>query len=165
MISSAFSWYNVTTSPWSTKALWYSGLLFAMASITAAGVHSAGLHRLGVHPSWQTKLRETLGTPVRNNPTEWRPRALQPLMWQTPNFLLKLSIVCFIVGLVILIWDTARLGGVGWGNDDAKVNFEFERGIGNYCTNANRLLSCSPLRLASRYCCMQYPFLACSLKR
>jgi hypothetical protein len=130
VISSAFSWYNTTTSPWSTKALWYSGLLFAMASITAAGVHSAGLHRLGVHPSWQTKLRETLGTPVRNNPTEWRPRALQPLMWQTPNFLLKLSIVCFIVGLVILIWDTARLDGVRWGNNDAKVNFEFDRGIG-----------------------------------
>jgi hypothetical protein len=51
-------------------------------------------------------------------------------MWQTPNFLLKLSIVCFIVGLVILIWDTARLDGVRWGNNDAKVNFEFDRGIG-----------------------------------
>jgi hypothetical protein len=110
-----------------------------MSSITTAGVHSAGLHRLGVNPNWQSKLRETLGAPVRNDPNRWRPHALQPLMWQTPNFLLKLSIVCFIVGLILLIWDAARREGVGWGDNDAKVSLQLVHGLGVYLsTNATR---------------------------
>ena len=43
-------------------------------------------------------------------------------MWQTPNFPLKLSITCFLLGLVIIIWDAAKRDGVGWGDDDVKVS-------------------------------------------
>lgn len=120
VISSAFSWYTIPTSPWLTRALWYVGLLFSMAAIVTAGVHSAGLHRLGCHPDWHSKLQQTLGVRViQNEPiharrsgemgdeSPWRPRALQPLMWQTPGFLLKLAITCFLVGLVILVWSAA----------------------------------------------------------
>ncbi|KAE9375873.1 hypothetical protein N431DRAFT_556199 [Stipitochalara longipes BDJ] len=125
VISSAFSWYNITESPWSTKALWYCGLLFAMAAITTGGVHSAGLHRLSCHPLWHEKLREALGTPINGDSSRWRPRTLQPIIWQTPNTMLKLSITCFLVGLVILIWDIAENTGVSWMNNDMKVAILF----------------------------------------
>jgi hypothetical protein len=93
-----------------------------MAAITTAGVHSAGLHRLGCHPEWHAKLRRTLGAPVKDDPTRWRPHALQPIMWQTPGFMLKLAITCFLVGLTILIWDAAERSGLRWSSDDTKVN-------------------------------------------
>jgi len=93
-----------------------------MVAITTAGVHSAGLHRLGCHPEWHAKLRQTLGTSVTSEPGSWRPRALQPVMWQTPNFMLKLAITSFLIGLLILIWDAARQFGVDWSSDDAKVS-------------------------------------------
>ena len=121
VISSAFSWYNVTESPWSTRALWYCGLVFALAALTTAGVHSAGLHRLACHPDWRDKLQEILGTPINGNLSRWRPRPLQPVMWQTPSFMLKLSMTCFLIGLVILLWDAAGRAGVKWTNDDLKV--------------------------------------------
>ena len=98
-----------------------------MAAITTAGVHSAGLHRLGCHPQWHTKLQETLGILIDSPGTEqhrrWRPRTLQPVVWQTPGFMLKLSITCFLVGLIILIWDAAERDGLILGNDDRKVVF------------------------------------------
>lgn len=134
VISSAFSWYNITTSPWLTRAFWYCGLLFALAAITTAGVHSAGLHRLGCHPSWHSKLQQTLGciptssTQTTRHPTPWRPRTLQPLMWQTPGFLLKLSITCFLVGLIVLIWDAARREGGMSG--DVKIAVLFTVAVG-----------------------------------
>jgi hypothetical protein len=125
VISSAFSWYNITSSPWSTRAIWYCGLLFALAAITTAGVHSAGLHRLGCHPEWHAKLQQTLGVsvdaPMFSGEGGWRPRMLQPVLWQTPGFLLKLSITCFLVGLLILIWDAAKRSGIGLMSDDMKV--------------------------------------------
>lgn len=92
-----------------------------MAAITTAGVHSAGLHRLGCHPDWHEKLQETLGTPINGNLSRWRPRPLQPVIWQTPGFMLKLSITCFLVGLIILVWVAAEQAQVIWTNDDAKV--------------------------------------------
>jgi hypothetical protein len=85
-------------------------------------VHSAGLHRLGCHPEWHAKLRRTLGAPVKDDPTRWRPHALQPITWQTPGFMLKLAIACFLAGLTILIWDAAERSGLRWSSDDTKVN-------------------------------------------
>lgn len=93
-----------------------------MVAITTAGVHSAGLHRLGCHPEWQGKLRETLGRPLDHDPERWRPRVLQPVMWQTPGMMLKLAITCFLVGLLILVWNTARRFDTVWENDDTKVS-------------------------------------------
>jgi hypothetical protein len=146
VISSAFSWYTVTESPWSTKALWYSGLLFSMAAITTGGVHTAGLHRLGCHPEWHEKLRETLGTPIKGDENRWRPRLLQPIIWQTPNLMLKISITCFLVGLVILIWDIAGSTGVTWMNDDVKARL-----IG--ISLVNRTNSHSDCDIFYRCCC------------
>jgi hypothetical protein len=42
-------------------------------------------------------------------------------MWQTPSFMLKLSMTCFLIGLVILVWDAAERTDVKWMNDDLKV--------------------------------------------
>jgi hypothetical protein len=140
VISSAFSWYNITSSPWSTRALWYCGLLFALAAITTAGVHSAGLHRLGCHPDWHAKLQQTLGVPVLSGRGGWRPRTLQPVMWQTPGFLLKLSITSFLIGLIILVWDAARRSGVGLMSDDMKVCLPFRA----WELGADSLVDCDP---------------------
>lgn len=145
VISSAFSWYNITSSPWSTRAIWYCGLLFAMAAITTAGVHSAGLHRLGCHPEWHSKLQKTLGVPTDSpmipGQGGWRPRMLQPVMWQTPGFLLKLSITCFLVGLLILIWDAAKRNGIGWMSDDMKARTSAQR----MKSHAYNVLDCNTL--------------------
>lgn len=63
----------------------------------------------------------SIDIPMSHGQGRWRPRLLQPVMWQTPGFLLKLSITCFLVGLLILIWDSARRSGIGWTSDDMKV--------------------------------------------
>ena len=91
-----------------------------MVAITTAGVHSAGLHRLGCHPDWHAKLRKILGIPLSSG--RWRPRVLQPVIWQTPGFMLKLSITCFLLGLTIIIWDAAKASDVQWDSDDTKAS-------------------------------------------
>jgi hypothetical protein len=42
-------------------------------------------------------------------------------MWQTPGFMLKLATFCFLLGLLILVWDAAKASDVQWSSDDMKV--------------------------------------------
>lgn len=53
------------------------------------------------------------------------PEALQLKMWQTPNFILKLSITCVLLGLIILVWSEAQqtgLPGASRMSPDVKVS-------------------------------------------
>jgi hypothetical protein len=54
---------------------------------------------------------------------------------------LKLSITCFLVGLLILIWDAAKRNGIGWMSDDMKVSGSVQ----GFEIEADYLLDCDTL--------------------
>lgn len=122
VISGAFSWYNVEQTHWCTRATWYSGLIFALASISASGLCSGSLLRLKCHPDSTSRVRTVLGYPSRHS-HEWTPRALQSWIWGVPGLLLKLSVLWFLVGLGLEIWLSARRARFDWESDDVKVRF------------------------------------------
>lgn len=105
--------------------MWYSGLLLAMAAIVTAGLYSAGLHRIGCHPEWHDKMRQMLGSEVLHQPGVWCPHALQPIMWQSPGLMLKGAVICFLVGLVVQVWEAAVKAelGINLSSEDTKVGY------------------------------------------
>ncbi|KAM0716770.1 hypothetical protein Q7P37_008215 [Cladosporium fusiforme] len=120
VISGAFSWYNVEQTHWCTKACWYSGLVFSLASISAAGLCSGSLLRLKCHSDSTSRVRTVVGYPSRSS-HEWTPRMLQPWIWGLPGMLLKLSVLWFLVGLALEIWLAARRAHFNWDDDDVKI--------------------------------------------
>ena len=92
VISSAFSWYNIEQTHWVTRACWYSGLTFAFASISAAGLCSGSLLRLMCHSGKTTRVRSVVGYESHIS-QKWNPRILQPWIWGIPGMLLKLSML------------------------------------------------------------------------
>jgi hypothetical protein len=121
VISSAFSWYIIEHTSWKTKGMWYSGLISALTSISTAGLHINALLRLSCMADWEQRLQITLGRPTDDLNGKWRPRTFQPWIWQTPGFMLKLSVILFIVGLAVLVWEQALATGKQWGSDEIKV--------------------------------------------
>lgn len=121
VISGAFSWYNIEQTHWATKACWYSGLIYAFASISAAGLCSGGLLRLMCHSDMTAKVRSVMGyKPAASQ--DWTPRRLQPWILGFPGMLLKLSLLWFLVGLILEIWLSARRMEFLWEADEVKVS-------------------------------------------
>lgn len=102
------------------KAVWYSGLVFAFASISATGLCSASLLRLQCHSQSTAQIRAVVGyRKTRSSP--WKARPLQPWIWGCPGLLLKVSIVLFVVGLGIDLWNLALAGKIVGMTADMKV--------------------------------------------
>lgn len=102
VIAGAFSWTRSTEIPWTSQAVWYSSLILALASVSTASQQSIGLYRLGSHPEGLRKLRILLGGPNQN-----RPRKSQLYIWQVAVMSLNVSVLLFLIGLAILLWDLA----------------------------------------------------------
>jgi hypothetical protein len=80
----------------------------------------------------------------------WKPRNLQLVIWQTPLSLLNSSIVMFVVGLTVLVWnsvsktwkwDDIKVCGLGHCEELADVNVNADR-LDIYCHDC---LHCSHL--------------------
>ncbi|KAF1353299.1 hypothetical protein BDV97DRAFT_281280, partial [Delphinella strobiligena] len=120
VISSAFSWSDVADAHWLTLAFWYTGLVFAFTSISAAGLCTNALLRLRWHEDIGERVRDVLGYPVDaglGSGGSWRPRAFQPWVWGSPGAMLKVSLLAFLAGLGIDVWVRASRGGLRWGED------------------------------------------------
>ena len=120
MICGAFSWYNIEATHWTVKAIWYSGLVFAFASVSATGLCSASLLRLQCHSQSTAHIRAVVGY-QKTKTSPWQARPLQPWIWGCPGLLLKVSILLFIVGLMIDLWSYALTSGMPGLTEDMKV--------------------------------------------
>jgi hypothetical protein len=119
VITSAFSWFNAPLCPWATKSVWYSGLTLAMCSISLATQQSIALHRIGGHSEALQRIRSILS--IRDGSMQPKPRRSQLYIWQVPIMLLNISILLFLVGLAILVWNAALgVKSVVW-TDEAKA--------------------------------------------
>lgn len=46
---------------------------------------------------------------------------MQPWIWQSPGFMLKLAVLLFIAGLAVAIWEQAMTTELRLGSDELKV--------------------------------------------
>lgn len=96
--------------------------MFALASISAAGLCSGSLLRLMCHADRATRVQVVMGYQTTPTSDEWSPRAILPWIWGTPGMLLKLSVLWFLVGLCLEIWLSAKRARFSWESDDVKVS-------------------------------------------
>lgn len=85
------------------KAIWYSALMLALASIATSTQQAIFLSRLGSHPEGLRKTREVLGRCSETG--AWKPSRVQLMVWQAPLSLLNSSVVLYVAGLVALVWN------------------------------------------------------------
>ncbi|EXA53642.1 hypothetical protein FOVG_01380 [Fusarium oxysporum f. sp. pisi HDV247] len=111
VVSSAFSWPTIDDSPWTTRALFYSALILSLVSVSAGSQQSIALYRLGGHDIGLTTLRTLLKGSGKQGASK-----LQLYVWQMPIMLLNVSILLFVIGLMILIWDRAAMQS-SWDQD------------------------------------------------
>ncbi|KAK4209373.1 hypothetical protein QBC37DRAFT_324064, partial [Rhypophila decipiens] len=121
VISAAFSWQPVDDIPWSTAGLWYGALLMNLTSICLATQQGVSLNRLSGYSDSLSKIRNLLGSAGfhRQHRVTVTPHWDQLYVWQTPIMLLNVSIILFITGVVILIFET--LGSVEWSDRHLKI--------------------------------------------
>lgn len=110
LYGSSFSWFNIDDSPWSTRALWFSGLAFTVGSISSATQQAITLYRFSSQEDACHRIRKVLGH--RNRHGRWRPKMMHVYIWQVPVICLRVGILLFLIGLIILLW-TAKLDSPG----------------------------------------------------
>jgi len=91
-----------------------------LTSICLATQQGVSLNRLSGYSDSLLRIRNLLGSqPAPNTHHIVTPHWDQIYVWQTPIMLLNVSIILFITGIVILIFDS--LGGVDWHDRGVKV--------------------------------------------
>jgi hypothetical protein len=125
VISAAFSWPDTASSPWTVRVLWYSGLFLSLASISIATFLSMVLLRLSSYPDSCEIICRILGKLDgrygKDSVVRWKPRKEQLYIWQLPRMLLTGSIFEFAIGLILMIWEMARLAIFARNSDELKV--------------------------------------------
>lgn len=91
--------------PWTVRASWQSGLVFALFTTMIACQQSMRLHRFSAHPEGLKYIRASLVG--RRGPHSKEPSRLQVYAWETSILLLTCSIICAITGLALLVWFAA----------------------------------------------------------
>lgn len=127
-LSSTSAWPDVLNNgrdkPWFVRALWFSGLVFALFSVLIAGLQSMRLHRLSAHRDGLRKIRAGLRG-VKTDGTD-RPGRLQVYAWEASPMFLLVSVALMVVGIAVLVWVSAAHGpnkpehGIWW-DENAKV--------------------------------------------
>jgi len=125
VISAAFSWPDTASSPWTVRVLWYSGLFLSLASISIATFLSMVLLRLSSYPDSCEIICGILGKLDgrygKDSVLRWKPRKEQLYIWQLPRMLLTGSIFEFAIGLILMIWEMARLATFARNSNELKV--------------------------------------------
>ena len=103
--------------------MFYSALILALVSVVAGSQQSILLHRIGGHSQGFSALRLLLQGKLTNHVMQ--PSKIQLYVWQLPIMLHNVSVLLFIIGLMILIWDLAAIRPA-W-DQDMKVSFSILR--------------------------------------
>lgn len=102
------------------KATFYAALILSLVAVCIGTQQGVALYRLGGHESGLDKLQKLL----KNNKNHVSKSQLY--IWQLPVTILIASILFFLIGLLIMIWNQAA-EQLAW-NDGMKV--------GAYCEKA-----------------------------
>lgn len=141
-LSSTSAWPDVLNNgrdkPWSVRALWFSGLVFALFAVMIAGLQSMRLHRLSSHRDGLAKIRAGLAGGSRGRPKndgeagrgglrDRLPLRLQIYAWDASHAFLVLSVILMITGIAVLVWVSAGYGpdkpeDGGWWDENSKVS-------------------------------------------
>lgn len=147
-LSSTGSWPQVLNNgqnkPWTVRALWFSGLVFALFAVMASGIQSMRLHRLSSHRDGLAMIRAGLaggsGGSKKGGGSAfgWRrrlPLRFQVYAWDAGQAFLLLSVIFMIGGITVLVWVSAEFGpgkpgNGGWWDDNSKMAVTFTAVLG-----------------------------------
>ncbi|KAF2635761.1 hypothetical protein P280DRAFT_410955 [Massarina eburnea CBS 473.64] len=104
------SWPEISSKPWYIRAIWYSGIVFALFSVLTAAQQSLRLHRLSAHRDGLHYIRLCLVRDRKRLDSEYGemrlvPRPFQVWSWQSAMMFLLLAVSCLLVGMLVLVWD------------------------------------------------------------
>ena len=128
-LSSTSAWPDVLNNgrdkPWSVRALWFSGLVFALFAVMIAGLQSMRLHRLSSHRDGLRKIRA--GFARRRGPNGYAPERFQLYAWEASQAFLVLSVLLMVIGIAVLVWVSTEYGPnkpreSGWWDENSKVS-------------------------------------------
>lgn len=143
-LSSTSAWPDVLNNgrdkPWSVRALWFSGLVFALFAVMISGLQSMRLHRLSAHRDGLAKIRAGLAGGRGRSDLSKRnasstgmgglktrlPRWFQVYAWDAGHAFLILSVALMIAGIAVLVWVSTEYGpdkpeDGGWWDENSKV--------------------------------------------
>lgn len=132
-LSSTSSWPDVLNNgrekPWTVRALWLSGLVFALFSVLIAGLQSMRLHRLSAHRDGLELIRSGLSG-RRDSAGRVRPQWLHVNAWEFSLAFLITSVLCMVMGIAVLVWVSTGYGpdkpeDGGWWDENSKMAVTF----------------------------------------
>ncbi|KAF1958120.1 hypothetical protein CC80DRAFT_25189 [Byssothecium circinans] len=105
------SWPEISSKPWYIRAIWYSGIVFALFSVLTAAQQSLRLHRLSAHRDGLHYIRLCLVRDRKRLDSEEGelklvPRRFQIWSWQSAMMFLLLAVACLLVGMLVLVWSS-----------------------------------------------------------
>lgn len=100
IVASVFSWPTIISSPWTAKACFYTTLYLSLFAVTCGFQQNITLVRYGKDAEGVAMLQKLLRS--TNGKSAGR---LHLFVWQIPIMLVNFSIMSFLMGLSILIWD------------------------------------------------------------
>lgn len=99
---------NGNRQPWSCRAFWYCGILFALAAVLVAAQQTIRLHRLSAHPHGLAYIRSCLFGRRRRRDGLLVPGRLQIYAWQASVMMLTVAVACMVTGMMVLLALTAK---------------------------------------------------------
>ncbi|KAI5241800.1 hypothetical protein E4T42_07901 [Aureobasidium subglaciale] len=134
MLSGTGSWpvvqANGKISPWTVRACWFCGILFAVAAVLTALQQSIRLHRLSCHKHPGRYIRRLLSQQHPDRNGRILARQSHVLLWQCGAYFLVLSAFSMLLGMFVMLWAaTGPLPGFAqrghWWTNEAKLATTF----------------------------------------
>jgi hypothetical protein len=103
------AWDEISGKGWYIRAIWYSGIVFALFSVLTATQQTLRLHRLSAHKDGLHLLRLCLvrdRKPLDSEDGEAKlvPKPFQVWSWQSSMMFLMMAVGCLLVGMLVLVW-------------------------------------------------------------
>lgn len=112
---------NTNSKVWYIRAIWFSGIIFALFSVLTAAQQSFRLHRLSAHRDGLHYIRLCLvrdRKPLDSEDGQMKlvPRPFQIWSWQSSMMFLLMAVMCLILGMLMLVWSgvVRNTEGVVW---------------------------------------------------
>ena len=97
VITNSILWDSVKEGSWTLLGIWYASLIISLTCVTSATQQAIALYRVS-----SVDLLPLIGS----YPGE-RGGFVAIYVWQVPVMLLNVSILLFVVGVLILVWEQA----------------------------------------------------------
>ncbi|KAI0129619.1 hypothetical protein BJ170DRAFT_617035 [Xylariales sp. AK1849] len=129
VLTSTGSWPSVlangNTQPWTIRAFWFCGIIFALFAVLTAAQQTLYLHRLSAHRDGLAYIRRCMSGKEKSD-GRIMPRWVQVYAWQASVALLTAAVFCMVLGMTLLVWVSTNWGEYknpreSWWDENAKV--------------------------------------------